>query len=68
MDQVDDFEYSGFLEDTFVREAVHTSLDGAHSYAKGWQNPQEQDAEFFPDSVDLWGNAADLRQGWSSLS
>ena len=39
---------------------IHMRKDG--------QNPQEQGAEFFPDSVDLWGNAADLGQGWSSLS
>lgn len=36
----------GILEETFVHEAAHTSLDAAHAAAPGWIAAQQADAEF----------------------
>lgn len=36
----------GILEETFVHEAAHTSLDAAHAAAAGWIKAQQQDPAF----------------------
>lgn len=36
----------GILEETFVHEASHTSLDAAHASSSGWLAAQSGDAEF----------------------
>ncbi len=40
------YERDGILEETFVHEASHTSLDAAHSAALGWKSAQESDPDF----------------------
>ena len=40
------YEADGILEETFVHEAAHTSLDAAHSAAAGWLAAQAADPEF----------------------
>lgn len=37
---------SGILEETFIHEAAHTSLDQAHAASPGWLAAQRQDPEF----------------------
>ncbi len=37
---------NGFLEEVFVHEATHTSLDAAHAGASGWLAAQASDPEF----------------------
>jgi hypothetical protein len=37
---------NGILEETFVHEAAHTSLDAAHAAAPGWIAAQQADNEF----------------------
>lgn len=36
----------GILEETFVHEAAHTSLDAAHANSIGWRNAQARDDNF----------------------
>lgn len=40
------YEKEGILEETFVHEAAHTSLDATHSASKGWINAQNADPSF----------------------
>lgn len=45
-EQGDAYAADGILEETFVHEASHTSLDGAHAAAAGWKAAQLADPEF----------------------
>lgn len=40
------YEADGILEETFVHEASHTSLDGPHAAATAWLSAQAADGEF----------------------
>lgn len=40
---------SGILEETFVHEAAHTSLDAAHASSPGWLAAQQADPTFISD-------------------
>lgn len=40
------YEKEGILEETFIHEAAHTSLDAAHASSKGWINAQNTDPSF----------------------
>ncbi len=40
------YENDGILEETFVHEASHTSLDAEHSSSAGWIKAQESDGNF----------------------
>ena len=58
--QADLYAADGILEETFVHEASHTSLDAAHAAASGWLAAQTADGEFistyardFPDREDI---------------
>jgi hypothetical protein len=44
--QGDLYEADGILEETFVHEASHTSLDAAHAAAAGWLAAQTADPNF----------------------
>jgi hypothetical protein len=44
--QTIEYENDGILEETFVHEASHTSLDEYHSASKGWINAQNLDPSF----------------------
>lgn len=45
-EQGDLYEAEGILEETFVHEAAHTSLDAVHSDASGWLAAQIADGNF----------------------
>lgn len=45
-EQADDYVRRGILEETFVHEAAHTSLDAEHARAAGWLTAQDSDGEF----------------------
>lgn len=58
--QADLYSADGILEETFVHEAAHTSLDAAHSAAPGWLAAQSADGNFistyardFPSREDI---------------
>ena len=60
IDQADLYTTNGILEETFVHEAAHTSLDAAHAGAPGWLAAQTADGEFistyardYPDREDI---------------
>ncbi len=40
------YEKEGILEETFIHEAAHTSLDAAHAASKGWISAQNTDPSF----------------------
>ena len=44
--QADQYVASGILEETFVHEAAHTSLDGPHAVNPGWLAAQNADGVF----------------------
>ncbi len=44
--QGEQYEAQGILEEVFVHEATHTSLDAAHAQDSGWILAQEKDGEF----------------------
>jgi hypothetical protein len=43
------YEAAGILEETFVHEAAHTSLDAAHAASPGWLQAQLNDPDFISD-------------------
>jgi hypothetical protein len=45
-EQADAYVADGILEETFVHEASHTSLDPEHANAPGWLAAQQADPEF----------------------
>ncbi len=45
-EQGDAYVAAGILEETFVHEAAHTSLDAQHASASGWLAAQSADPEF----------------------
>jgi hypothetical protein len=58
--QADLYVHDGILEETFVHEAAHTSLDAEHATAPGWRSAQAADGTFistyarqFPTREDL---------------
>lgn len=60
VDQADDYNLDGILEEALVHEAVHTSLDAAIASDAGWQDAQSSDgmfisayAEEYPDREDV---------------
>jgi hypothetical protein len=44
--QGENYIASGILEETFVHEAAHTSLDARHANSSGWRAAQSADPEF----------------------
>jgi len=44
--QANQYDASGILEETFVHEASHTSLDADHAASAGWLAAQSADPEF----------------------
>jgi hypothetical protein len=44
--QADIYSASGILEETFIHEAAHTSLDADHATAAGWLAAQRDDPSF----------------------
>lgn len=44
--QADQYIAGGILEETFVHEASHTSLDAGHAASPGWRAAQTADGEF----------------------
>lgn len=44
--QADLYDKDGILEETFVHEAAHTSLDATHAASPGWVAAQKSDPEF----------------------
>lgn len=59
-EQGESYAADGILEETFVHESAHTSLDAQHANSAGWRSAQATDPEFistyaqdFPDREDV---------------
>lgn len=46
IEQADEYERDGILEETLLHEGCHTSLDAYHSTSEGWKRAQAADGEF----------------------
>ena len=60
VDQREVYDDQGFLEETLIHEAVHTSLDADHAASAGWLSARASDNEFistyardYPEREDL---------------
>ena len=59
-DQGREYIRNGFLEEVFIHESAHVSLDGAHDNSAGWRAAQDADGVFiseyardYPDREDV---------------
>jgi hypothetical protein len=56
------YEAEGILEETFVHEAAHTSLDAVHASAPGWLAAQRQDGTFISTYAADYPNREDVAE------
>lgn len=62
--QADQYVSSGILEETFVHEATHTSLDPIHASAPGWIAARVADGTFISDYAEEFPNREDLAESF----
>ena len=62
--QADLYAADGILEETFVHEAAHTSLDAAHASAPGWLAAQSADPAFISRYARDWPNREDIAESF----
>ena len=56
------YEEQGILEETFVHEAAHTSLDSYHAESEDWYSAQTKDCNFISDYArdnPIWDDIAE---------
>jgi hypothetical protein len=56
------YEADGILEETFVHEAAHTSLDAYHAASSGWLTAQSDDPAFISDYARDFPNREDVAE------
>jgi hypothetical protein len=54
----------GFLEESFVREAVRVSLDAVHAQAEEWLAAQESDGRFVTELAETFPASEDLAESF----
>ena len=62
--QADLYAADGILEETFVHEASHTSLDATHAAAPGWLAAQTADGEFISTYAHDYPNGEDIAESF----
>jgi hypothetical protein len=62
--QADIYAADGILEETFVHEASHTSLDAAHASSAGWLAAQAADGEFISTYARDYSNREDIAESF----
>ena len=62
--QADLYAADGILEETFVHEASHTSLDAAHASAPGWLAAQAADGNFISTYARDFPNREDIAESF----
>lgn len=62
--QADLYAADGILEETFVHEASHTSLDAAHAASSGWLAAQAADGEFISNYARDYPNREDIAESF----
>ena len=58
------YEADGILEETFVHEASHTSLDAAHAASAGWLAAQSADSNFISTYARDFPNREDIAESF----
>lgn len=58
------YEADGILEETFVHEAAHTSLDPTHAAAPGWLAAQSADGNFISTYARDFPNTEDIAESF----
>lgn len=57
-----EYESQGILEEVFLHEGAHTSLDAHHKDSEGWRAAQAADADFISDYARDFPNREDLAE------
>ena len=58
------YEQQGILEETFVHEAAHTSLDAYHAINSDWTQAQEDDCRFISDYAQEHPTREDIAESY----
>ena len=58
------YEKQGILEETFIHEASHTSLDSIHSKSPGWLKAQKDDCRFISTYAEENPNREDISESY----
>ena len=58
------YEASGILEETFVHEAAHTSLDPIHANASAWLAAQSADPDFISTYAESYPEREDIAESF----
>jgi len=56
----------GFMEEMFLHEAVHVSMDRSHKAAPGWLDAQQADPTFISTYAQDWPNREDIAETFSA--
>ena len=59
-------EASGYMEETFVHEAVHVALDSAHRDSSGWRAAQAADGVFISSYARDFADREDVAESFSA--
>ena len=62
--QAADYINEGILEETFVHEAAHTSLDSSHAYSNGWISAQNSDCNFISNYAKDYPQREDIAESF----
>ncbi len=62
--QADLYVQDGILEETFVHEAAHTSLDATHAAAPGWLAAQNADPDFISSYAESFPTREDIAESF----
>ena len=54
----------GILEETFVHEAAHTSLDSSHTFSNGWISAQNSDCNFISNYAKEYPQREDIAESF----
>lgn len=58
------YETQGLLEEVFLHEAVHTSLDNDHLSTPGWLQAQQDDGQFISDYAKEFPSSEDISESF----
>jgi len=58
------YETQGLLEEVFLHEAVHTSLDNDHLSTPGWLKAQQDDGQFISDYAKEFPSSEDISESF----
>ena len=62
--QASDYINEGILEETFIHEAAHTSLDSSHAFSSGWISAQKSDCNFISSYAKDYPQREDIAESF----